>query len=247
MEFKRRYKAPEKDNQFYYSKLNWEYPKYVDECTWYAWGRLEELGIPIPDLNKHLPKSNAENWYTDTKYEKRSYPTVGDVLCYSAGKIHHKEDGMGHVAIVEAVDDNLNINISESGHNMKFKTRTLKPPYKYYLNVPNKDKYKLDGFIHCTSYDNVFEFTKGKYEVLYNKYLRTSPEVKLHNKALYKNLNDNAKSKTYPDNGYARYRIGAEIDIKEFAADSKGNIWGRTNQLWLCVQDKSGYQVKKVL
>ena len=40
---------------------------------------------------------------------------------------------MGHVAIVEHVYPDLTILISESGPKMKFKTRKLKPPYKYYL------------------------------------------------------------------------------------------------------------------
>ena len=245
MEFKERKVKPSEDNKYYYSKMNPEYPKWINQCTWYAYGRCLEMGVSETEMKKKMPISNAENWFTDTKFEKRSYPTVGDVLCYSAGKIHHSKDGMGHVAIVEHVNDDLSIRISESGANMKFKTRTIKPPYKYYLNVPLKDNYKLDGFIHCTNFENVFEWTNGEYKVLYNKYLRTSPEVNLHNKALWKNLTDNAKAKTYPDGGYARYRIGAIINIREFKADTKGNIWGRTNQLWLCVQDKTGYQVTK--
>lgn len=246
MEFKIRKTAPKEDNKYYYSKLNFDYPKLVDQCTWYAWGRCMENGVSYEDMKKKMPTTNAENWFTDTKFEKRNYPTVGDVLCYSAGKIHYKKDGMGHVAMVEKVNPDLSIFISESGANMKFKTRTLKPPYNYYLNVPLKENYKLDGFIHTLTFDNVFEWKSGEYKVLYPKYLRTSPEVKLNNKALWKDLTKNAKEKTYFDNGFARYKIGAIINIREFTADSKGNIWGRTNQLWLCVQDKTGYQVEKL-
>lgn len=245
MEFKIRKTAPEKDNKYYYSKLNFDYPKLIDQCVWYAWGRCMENGVTHKEMVEKMPQSNAENWFTDTKFEKRDYPTVGDVLCYSAGEIHQKSDGMGHVAMVERVDPNLNLFISESGPNMKFKTRTIKPPYKYYLNVKNKENYKLDGFIHTISFENVFEWKTGDYQVLYNKYLRTTPEVNLHNKAYWNHLTKSAKEKTYPDNGFARYRIGAIINIREFTADKKGNIWGRTNQLWVCVQDTSGYQVKK--
>ena len=191
---------------------------------------------------KKIPKSNAENWYNDTKFEKRTFPAPGDVLCYSSGEIHDKKDGMGHVAIVEHVYPDLTILLSESGPNMKFKTRKVKPPYKYYIKS-NVD-HKLDGFIHSREYSNVFEWIKGDYTVLNNKYLRSTPEVS-NNKVEWKNLTSNAKTKTYPDNGFARYKKGAIINIKEFVADKKGNIWGRTNQLWLCVQDKTGYQVKK--
>ena len=88
---------------------------------------------------------------------------------------------------------------------------------------------------------------KGNYRVLYHKYLRSTPEVKTGNKVKYNNLTDNAKKKCIKDTlGYAKYKIDAEVNIKEFKKDSKGNIWGRTNTLWLCVEDKSGKQVKKV-
>lgn len=87
----------------------------------------------------------------------------------------------------------------------------------------------------------------GDYKVLYNKYLRTSPEVKTTNKVKYKNLTQNAKNKCIKDSlGYAKYKIGAEVNIKEFKNDNKGNLWGRTNTLWLCVEDSSGKQVKKL-
>lgn len=85
----------------------------------------------------------------------------------------------------------------------------------------------------------------GDYIVLYHKYLRTSPEV-ASNKAKYKNLSVSCKEKCIKDTlGYAKYKIGAKINIKQFKTDSKGNLWGRTNTLWLCVEDKSGNQVKK--
>lgn len=245
MEFKERVTAPKKDNKFYYSKLNFDYPNLVDQCVWYAWGRLMELGVPYIEMIKKIPRSNAENWYSDTTFEKRTFPSAGDVLCYSSGKIHDKKDGMGHVAIVEHVYPDLTILISESGANMKFKTRKVKPPYKYYLK--SKVDYKLDGFIHALEFDNVYEWTKGEYKVVNNKYLRSTPEVNNYNKVEWKNLTSNAKTKTYPDNGYARYKKGAIINIKEFIVDKKGNIWGRTNQLWLCVQDRTGYQVNKIL
>ena len=238
-----RTEAPKKDNKFYYSKLNPFYPKYVDNCTWYAWGRLLELGI---DPTGKLPQSNAENWFNETKFEKYSYPRVGDIGCYRAGKYHYSKDGMGHVFVVEYVYPNGNILISESGTNMKFKTRTLKPPYKFYLNVSNKKNYVLEGFIHSKDYEQD-EWNPGDYKVLFQKYLRKSPEVNATNKYKYANLTPNAKKKCLKDKlGYAKYKIGAEINIKQFKYDKKGNLWGRTNALWVCVCDSTGKQVKKI-
>ena len=87
----------------------------------------------------------------------------------------------------------------------------------------------------------------GDYRLLKHKYLRSTPEVKANNKVKYKNLTDNAKKKCIKDAlGYAKYKIDAKINIKEFKTDSKGNVWGRTNTLWVCVEDSSGNQVIKV-
>lgn len=86
----------------------------------------------------------------------------------------------------------------------------------------------------------------GDYTTLYEKYLRTSPCVSATNKAKYKNLSATCKAKCIKDAlGNARYKVGATVNIKEFQYDKKGNKWGRTNQLWLCVKDSSGDQVKK--
>lgn len=86
----------------------------------------------------------------------------------------------------------------------------------------------------------------GDYKLLKEKYLRKSPEV-ASNKVKYKNLTANAKAKCFQDPiGYARYKIGAIINIKEFTEDKKKYIWGRTNTLWVCVYDNTGDQVEKV-
>lgn len=248
MEFKPRTKAPEKTNKFYYTKEN-PLIDFINNCTWYCWGRQLELGVNRTQLINKLPQSNAENWFNDTKYPKFSYPRVGDIGCYRAGKYHYAKDGQGHVFIVEEVYGDGSILISESGTNMKFKTRVLKPPYKFYLNVKNKKNYVFEGFIHIQDYDRP-TWQPGNYKLLYQKYLRKTPEVingEINNKCLYKNLNANAKKKCTKDKqGYAKYKVGAEINIKKFTTDSLGNVWGRTNTLWVCVQDSSGNQVKKV-
>ena len=97
------------------------------------------------------------------------------------------------------------------------------------------------------SFDNQDEWINGDYVVLYEKYLRESPEVKANNKARYNNLSAAAKAKCTKDKlGYAKYKVGAKINIKEFKKDSKGNLWGRTNTLWVCVLDSTGKQVQKV-
>jgi hypothetical protein len=103
----------------------------------------------------------------------------------------------------------------------------------------------LDYILGNKNIDSNWEL--GDYMLKYHKYLRSSPEVKASNKVKYKNLTKNAKEKCIKDTlGYAKYKIGAIVNIKEFKYDNKGNLWGRTNTLWLCVEDSSGKQVKKL-
>ena len=241
-----RTEAPNKSNINYYSSNNPFYPKYENNCTWYCWGRQLELGVSEKDLEKNLPQSNAENWFNESKFEKHSYPSVGDIGCYRAGKYHVSKDGAGHVFTVEYVYSDGSIMISESGTKMKFKTRVIKPPYKYYLSGTNSKNYVFEGFIHIKNY-NQDEWVIGDYKLLFQKYLRKTPEVKSNNKVKWYNLTAQAQSKTIKDKlGYAKYKIGAKVHIKEFKYDNKGNLWGRTNTLWLCVHDSSGNQVIKV-
>lgn len=244
MEFIERTKAPAKNNKSYYGKENIFYPNYVDNCTWYAWGRQLELGVDFLTLMVNLPTSNAENWYKETSFQKCSFARVGDIGCYKCGKYHKASDGAGHVFIVEKVYDDKSIDISESGVNMKFKTRHLKYPYKYYLK--SKYEYTFEGFIHIQDYDDPYFINDGVYKTLKQKYVRTTPEV-ANNKVKYKSLPNSVKSgcnKTAL--GYARYKKDTILHLNEFRYDNKGNLWGRNNNYWLCVKDDSGKQVKKV-
>ena len=86
----------------------------------------------------------------------------------------------------------------------------------------------------------------GDYITLQHKYIRCTPEVLTTNKVKYSRLSAEAKPKCISDNkGYAKYKIGVTVTIREFATDSKGNVWGKTKNTWLCVEDSSGAQVKK--
>lgn len=242
MKFEERKKAPAKANKNYYSKDNPFYPTYVDNCTWYSWGRQLELGVPWEELYDKLPTSAAENWEHDTKYPVCKVPRVGDIGCYECGKLHRKADGSGHVFVVEHVYDDNSILISESGVNMKFKTRVIKPPYKYYLK--SKYKYTFKGFIHVQDYD--IDMEVGNYKTLKQKYVRKTPKV-ASNKVKYNKLPASMKpvcNKT--TGGYARYQKNKVLYISEFAYDSKGNTWGKHNNYWLCIKDNTGMQVKKI-
>lgn len=94
------------------------------------------------------------------------------------------------------------------------------------------------------------DWVPGTYRFLYDKYIRTSPEVSI-NKVIYKTLIPEWKEITHPDkNGKARMNVGAEREIIEFHIDNKGYVWGKlkTNRtpLWACLQDNTGNQVVKI-
>ena len=244
MEFKSRKLQPKKDNKNYYSKLNPEYPKWVDECTWYAFGRELEIGISESEMKKKCPTTNAENWYKDSKFEKRVLPELGDILVYSCGKRHHSSDGMGHVAVVEEVFEDNSIRITESGHNMKFQTRKIKYPYKYYLK--SQYKYTLDGFVHPQDYDNRYFKLGVYYKSKISKFIRLSVGVS-NNKAKYNDLPKELKVLCNKvAGGYAKLKVGAKIIPTEFKYDNKGYQWCKIFGYWICNRDNTGYQIIKV-
>ena len=257
-EFNERKLRPKKDNKNYYTDYNYLYAKgWVDECTWYVVGRLLEIGVPRNELIKNLPQTNAENWYNDSKYPKQHTAAPGCIIVYSAGKVHHAADGMGHVAFVEHVYDDGRIRITESGKNMKFQSRIIKPPYKYYLNVKNKENYKLDGFVKVidTTPAPIDDYwIVGKtYKMIKKKWKRYGAYVG-NNKVPYPVLSATDKKKCDNVGGYARTKIGVEYTFYDFVKDEKGNTWACTTKPtstqkkkhFVCVEDSTGKQAIKV-
>ena len=91
----------------------------------------------------------------------------------------------------------------------------------------------------------------GYYRPIKEKYMRTSPEVKVTNKVKWSSLNDKYKALSYPDvQGKAKFRLDAELHLLEFKTDSKGYVWARCETIktpiWLCVEDNTGKQVESI-
>lgn len=112
----------------------------LPNCTCYAWGRFwEEAGS---QYRPSLSTSDAEYWwgYTSDGYARGSTPALGSVLCLADGPY----SGAGHVAIVEVINSDGSIVVSESAWNAYyFQTETLYPPN--YLPVAG---YVFQGFIY---------------------------------------------------------------------------------------------------
>lgn len=89
----------------------------------------------------------------------------------------------------------------------------------------------------------------GTYTVLKAKYVRKQPKVG-NNKVKYAALGYPIKGLCTKDaQGYAKFKVGAKVNISTFVVDASNNIWGmrpkdRTLDSWLCVYDSTGYQVK---
>lgn len=114
----------------------------LPNCVGYAWGRWYELLGNKPKLSR----GNAENWYGyNDGYKRGSTPKLGAVICWRKGQAGNSNDGAGHVAIVEKINSDGSILLSESCYGgSRFKTRTVKKSNNYYLG----SKYTFQGFIY---------------------------------------------------------------------------------------------------
>ena len=113
----------------------------LPNCVGYAWGRWREL---LGAYHK-LSRGNAENWWANTKdgYLRSQTPKLGSVVCWRKGKAGNSSDGAGHVAIVEQINADGSIVVSESNYGgSRFNTRKLKAP-GYALSGLT-----FQGFIH---------------------------------------------------------------------------------------------------
>jgi hypothetical protein len=112
----------------------------LPNCVGYAWGRWRELLAATPKLST----SNAENWYINTAdgYKRGATPKPGAVICWRKGAAGVARDGAGHVAVVEKIDADGKITVSQSGYNSnRFWTSVLKKPYAM-------SGYAFQGFIY---------------------------------------------------------------------------------------------------
>lgn len=109
-------------NPYWYSENPfWQAGFGLPNCTCYCWGRWYEIqGVP-----PELPLGDANTWFpraVDMGKKTGSTPQLGAIICtyYPIG---------GHVAIVEVINDDGSIVVSNSGYGSAyFWTETLYPP-----------------------------------------------------------------------------------------------------------------------
>lgn len=145
-----RLSAPAKTNKYYYSNDNiyhrcgmgmYHNGRYAGNCTAYAWGRLWEItGTRYMTLT-----GNAEDMFESAKksgLQTGPTPKLGSLIVWASGKTHNSADGCGHIAVVEEINSDGSIVISESGWDAYlFKTEVVPKPYK-------RGNYTLLGFVY---------------------------------------------------------------------------------------------------
>ena len=150
--FSPRLSAPERSG--YYGTQNSYNPFRTNSsagngnCTWYAWGRAYELLGSRPQLST----GNANTWYprnvSSGAYPYGSTPKLGAIACWATGSA-------GHVAVVEAINGDGTITISESSWNATswwFRTNTIKSNCSYYS--------AFQGFIYIRDFEPVPTYTE---------------------------------------------------------------------------------------
>lgn len=129
----------------------------IPNCTGYAWGRFYEITGEKPKLSTN----NASVWYSNTSdgYDRGSEPLPGAVICWTDG-------GAGHVAIVEKVNSDGSILISQSYYRNAYYDPTNTDHFST-QTLTNSDGnwgwawqgYEFQGFIYCPQTTKVNDTT----------------------------------------------------------------------------------------
>lgn len=148
-----RTQAPDTNNLYYYSdgnifyKARYSPPFYRDgkqiigNCTWYAWGRAWEITGQAP-IDAGLNGNAYEWWEANKRSGKYNYGSTPKKGAIAVWKPSMNSSGLGHVAIVEKIE-NGKIYISESAwQGILFRYREMYQAehlYGYiYLDEPKK-------------------------------------------------------------------------------------------------------------
>jgi surface antigen len=140
----------------------------LPNSTAYAWGRFYEILGTKPTLST----GKVEQWYTNTSdgYKRGKEPALGAIMCWEGKNASASTDGKGgygHVAIVEQINADGSVLVSESFFNSSVYWRTLRRSKGTDGNWgQNSAAYKFQGFIYCPVTASVTKdelFTQNKY------------------------------------------------------------------------------------
>lgn len=104
---------------------------WLPNCTHYCMGRAAEISQRPIFSNHELFNSgysNAQNWYANAKWSKGSTPKLGAICVWSGGSY-------GHVATVEAINDDGTIDISQSSYQSTNRTYENSKYFEYWSDI----------------------------------------------------------------------------------------------------------------
>ena len=166
LDFTPRLTAPEETNGYYYSgNLFWRCGYGMPNCTCYAFGRAYEILGTLPRLSH----GDANKWY-DYNIQKGYYaygsiPKPGAIACWTTG-------AYGHVAVVETVNDDSTVTISESHWSgTYFDTKTVRADCSCYAGFQGFiyiDE-PADGTAAVSEYANLRDVGDWAYASIYHK------------------------------------------------------------------------------
>ena len=206
----------------------------LPNCTGYAWGRWYELLGTKPKLSKR----NAEMWFvTNDGYKRGSTPKLGAIACWSLGVVGNGNDGAGHVAVVEQINKDGSIIVSESNYGgTRWRRVTLNKGYAY-----GSTRLKFQGFIYPpVEFDDGSKFSVGKnYTLAYNLNVRFGPGTKFAKKT-YNQLTPNARKNATK---FGVLKAGTVVTCLEVKY-TRNQIWIRIPSGWICAQDNGRDYIK---
>lgn len=249
--------APATNNKYYVSVAHGGYNKCIiinpetgsvlPNCTGYAYGRFMEMA-EVDECR--LSTADAERWYNaDDGYTRGQVAKVGAVACWSTGNAYNGTDGHGHVAIVEEVNPDGTILISQSGYySKKFTTQYIAPPYvingqtfQGFIYNPFLVDDKIKSYGVDLSQHNPYDTDITQYDFVI---IRATWGDHLDDKAIY--WRDKCDQLNIPYGvycySYSLYPEQARQEAQYLVDTIKA--WNVRVGVWLDMEDADGYKAK---
>lgn len=136
-------------NPMWYSQNPFYQAGYgMPNCTCYAWGRYWEVTGKKPTS---LPTGDAGTWFASAKargFKTGSSPALGAILCMG------RRGYAGHVCVVEHIDSDGTLTVSNSAWSGTYFFLTKNPKANNYLpDYWASSGYYFQGFIYADEYD----------------------------------------------------------------------------------------------
>ena len=219
---------------------------FVDWCFVQAFGeeRAKEL-LCQPSKSCGAGVGYSADYYKSKGQFHTSKPQAGDQIFFKNSKGERTHTGLVYQVdgtYVYTIEGNTSAasGVVANGGAVACKKYKLNYSLIYGYGRP---KYKIEDR-KITSKD----FPARDYTFIKAKYVRRTPIV-ADNKIKYKGLILETQRKCTKDAlGYAKVKIGKSFYLSKFQDDYKGNVWGmykgQKSNIWMCVYDSTGYQVK---